>query len=163
MTYAATSARHCFQCPYTASSPTIAAAIIANASLSALLDAMRGMIIHKECNYMLLHSQERLGNHLDNAVVPFAAQGENESPEIFEQRQERFNSGKYKAAMLVRQNVVEIVEAQLNVQWTAYQMMEHLTATYGDTTAVNFAVKLEEVHNFTIAEDDDPTNVIAKI
>ncbi|TPX46548.1 hypothetical protein SeLEV6574_g03169 [Synchytrium endobioticum] len=73
--------------------------------------------------------------------------------EIFEQRQERFNPEKYKAAIMVRQNVVEMVQGQLNVQWTAYQMMEHLSATYGGTTAVNI----------TITEDDDPTDVVAKI
>ncbi|TPX45647.1 hypothetical protein SeMB42_g03921 [Synchytrium endobioticum] len=65
--------------------------------------------------------------------------------------------------MLVRQNVVEMVQGQLNVQWTAYQMMEHLSAPYGDTAAVNFAVKREEFHNFTITENDDPTDVVAKI
>ncbi|TPX30750.1 hypothetical protein SeLEV6574_g08590 [Synchytrium endobioticum] len=117
----------------------------------------------KQSVTMLIYSQERLSKFLDNEAVPPPAPVANETAEARELRVEKHNSDGYKSALLIRQNVVQVVQEQLDIQWSAHKMMEHLTNTYGGTITDNLAVKWEEYHSFNTTANENPTVVISKV
>ncbi|TPX41771.1 hypothetical protein SeLEV6574_g05927 [Synchytrium endobioticum] len=71
----------------------------------------------KQSVTMLIYSQEKLSKFLDNEIVPPPAPVANETAEARELRVEKHNSDGYKSALLIRQNVVQVVQDQLDIQW----------------------------------------------
>ncbi|TPX46013.1 hypothetical protein SeMB42_g03834 [Synchytrium endobioticum] len=94
----------------------------------------------KQSVTMLIYSQEKLSKFLDNEIVPPPAPVANETAEARELRVEKHNSDGYKSALLIRQNVVQVVQDQLDIQ-----------------------CKWEEYHAFNITGNGNPTVVISKI
>ncbi|TPX50212.1 hypothetical protein SeLEV6574_g01052 [Synchytrium endobioticum] len=104
-----------------------------------------------------------MSKFLDEPLIQPPPAEEGETAASRQKRIEDHAAGGYKAAILVRQNVVQLVQDQLDISWSAHKMMEHLQTTYGGTVTTSLALKWEEYNTFTIIAGEPPTLICAKL
>ena len=88
---------------------------------------------------------------------------ENETRLEFVTRLEKHVANKEKAVKMVHDRVVIEIYDNLQADWSPYKTLEFLDEAYGQTVAVNLAVKFDELQRLTLSSSDDPTKFINRV